>query len=209
MSIVKRLKNNTPSDKLILTRVVSPGQYYNLDYKQWVEVLDNPDLLSEINSGDIVVNNGSIDILDTTAAIKFLEKFQSDAATVLGTTFDMTFGDQGSFRNEWVELGIIGSRSDSVPNVIPFDCKLISMIFTNNNSSVDLDVELYKNGTSNNFFTWQIRNKKTAYKTNNLDSAVFAPGDTLSVYVRDRGTNANNGFLRFTFQVTSEVLGEG
>ena len=62
MAIIKRLKNTSGSDKIILTRTVSDQGYYYLPTNLWVEVLEDVDLLDDINSGNLTVNDGQNDL---------------------------------------------------------------------------------------------------------------------------------------------------
>ena len=78
MAIIKRLKNTSGSDKIILTRTVSDQEYYYLPTNLWVEVLEDIDLLDDINSGDITVNDGQND-LSAIDGINWLNTFESDS----------------------------------------------------------------------------------------------------------------------------------
>ena len=117
----------------------------------------------------------------------------------------------GSFRNEWAEINVSSIKSNTTVEVIPFNCKLISLVYSNKNTSTELDFEIYKNGlsSSNKVFTWEIRDAKVAWKTTGLDLITFSPGDRLSFYVKDQGTNATDGFIKMTFETTDNILSDG
>jgi hypothetical protein len=78
MAIIKRLKNNSGSDKFIITRTVPDQEYYLVPINLWVEVLDDQDILDDINSGDIVVNDGVND-LNIVDGINWLNQFETDS----------------------------------------------------------------------------------------------------------------------------------
>lgn len=77
--ITKRLKNNTLTDKFIITRIIAPGEYYDVPYIYWVQILDNEDIIADVVSGDIVVNDGTTD-LNAIDGQLLLERFQFDDA---------------------------------------------------------------------------------------------------------------------------------
>lgn len=75
MVIIKRLKNNSGSNKFVLTRTISDGEYIDIPYKLWSEVLDDNDIISDVNGNILIVNNGTVD-LDSSDGIIHLNKFQ-------------------------------------------------------------------------------------------------------------------------------------
>lgn len=76
MAITKRLKNASGSSKFILTRNVADNTYYDVPVYLWDQLLSDDDLVADIASGDIVVNDGSSD-LGAAAGQLHIEKFQS------------------------------------------------------------------------------------------------------------------------------------
>jgi len=78
MAIIKRLKNNSGVDKFIITRTVSDQEYYLVPVNLWVEVLDDQDILDDVNSGDLIVNDGLND-LSTVEGLNWLNQFETDS----------------------------------------------------------------------------------------------------------------------------------
>jgi len=76
MALVKRLKNNSGAARVIMTRSVADQGYYELPYRLWVEALDDEDVIADVTSGELVVNDGISD-LSVTAGLALLRKFQT------------------------------------------------------------------------------------------------------------------------------------
>ena len=123
-----------------------------------------------------------------------------------------TFLNNGLTSNKWLKLdGSMGS-SDILPAISSYDGKLAGMTYINTNDGSNVDIEFYKNGTApgNLLFTWQIRNKRHAYKTNGLDSYTMLRGDRISCFAKlTSGTNARDVIVYVFVQSTNSVIGEG
>ena len=202
-------------------------------------------LAALIRSGDIVVNDGIIDITvanglnvergidylkwpDTAFNIRFLsqpERMNGFAAKNVQEAIEEaksaiegkisvlpTFLNNGLTNNKWLSLdGSLGA-SDNLPAVTSYDSKLAGMTYINTNDGSNVDIEFYKNGIApgNLLFTWQIRDKRSAWKTNGLDAFTFIRGDRISCFARAvTGTNARDVLVNLFVQSINSVVGEG
>lgn len=142
-----------------------------------------------------------------------------DPNNVLGKTFSVQFNHHSrSAKNTWLYLfgsDSGNSSSDSVPFVLPWECKLISLMYTNQDDDVDCDIELWKSPVAQEplynktkFHTIQVRNERTAVVTDFTGSDVtFSRGDKLAIYIKDRGRNSDYPVVHLTFLITSNVVG--
>ena len=123
-----------------------------------------------------------------------------------------TFLNNGLTSNKWLKLdGSMGS-SDILPAITSYDSKIAGMTYVNTNDGSNADIEFYKNGIApgNLLFTWQIRNKRHAWKTNGLDTYVFTRGDRISCFVRGvAGISARDVVVNLFVQSINSVIGEG
>jgi hypothetical protein len=101
---------------------------------------------------------------------------------IIGGT--IAFEKSGTVRNKWIGFGSSKS-SNTTPYVIPTTMHVNGITYMNHVDGTDTDVELYKNGQK--IFTWELRNKRWAWKTTDLNSIIFTPGDKIGIYLRDRG----------------------
>ena len=206
MNIIKRLKNNSGSDRFILTRVVADQAYYDIPYKLWVEALDNEDLITDITNGDIIVNDGSSD-LSVNDAIEFLQKFQR-TETVVDTMYQLSFIRNGSGQNKWLHVAI-NLPSNETFNIIPFKSRLKCITFSNSKSGVDTDVEIWKSSLNNGpnesqIFNWQLRDVRIARTSNFPSTITFDPGDKVAIFLDDEGTNSNDIIVTLYLQILEE-----
>lgn len=207
--IVKRLKNNTPDSKYILTRTIEPSQYYDLPFRLWVEALDNEDIIQDIKDQVIVVNNG-VEDLNVSDGLHLINQFQDHITeTTLNSMIQVDFSKNGKAKNRWLERTNKGISSDSTPFIIPFKCKLVCMTFSNSKHSVECNLEVWKLTEANLFTaswidTWEIRNTRVARKSDFSQQIIFNAGDILSVYTEDRGTDPTDIVFSMYFQIIED-----
>ena len=124
-----------------------------------------------------------------------------------------TFTNNGLTSGKWLSLDGSMGGSDTLPAICTYDSKLAGLTYINTNNESNVDIEFYKNGTSapQLVFTWQIRNKRHAWKTNApLGSVLFMSGDRISCFVRGvTGTNARDVIVNLFVQSTNNTVGEG
>jgi hypothetical protein len=83
--LVKRIKNNTAVTQEWLDRILEPGEYYDIqtwDEKRWAT---DSEILTAIQSGDAVVNNGTED-LNSTDGLNWLNYVDSAEHVFLDLT---------------------------------------------------------------------------------------------------------------------------
>ena len=133
-----------------------------------------------------------------------------DITILPGKIVDFAFINMGNTSNKWLEFASSSAASDTLPYVSPFDGSLIGLTYMNVRDDTSLDIEIYKNGAP--FYTWQIRNKRWAYKTNlTVPQPSLNQGDRISIFskkVAGDGT-PSTPIIEMLFQVSSAPLGEG
>jgi hypothetical protein len=119
-----------------------------------------------------------------------------------------TFYNNGATINKWLQFGASSSPSNQVPLIIPYDCILRGSTYSNETDSSDCDIEFYKNGTL--VTTWEINDKRTAFKTN-YTTFSFSAGDRVSIFCRDvaETPKPTSPIVQVTFKVTSANESEG
>jgi hypothetical protein len=117
--------------------------------------------------------------------------------------------DAGS-DNKWLKLnGNHLETSNIIRGLFPLGVRLTGFTFFNKKNNVGGDLELYKNSTL--IYTWPIRNKRYAWKTNSLPTLSFNAGDRLSVFCRSvegqRQIDTPAFFVYFVFTDTTASEG--
>ena len=94
--------------------------------------------------------------------------------------------------------------SNLTPNIsiiIPSKCELREVTWSNSNTSVEFDLEFYKNGrTSTKYATREVRSGSTSAGQFLSLSDAFDATDTLDIKYVDRGTNASDLVIVLFFQ---------
>lgn len=134
-----------------------------------------------------------------------VEIFIADAQNpiVAGT---LGFEKNNICRNKWLGFGA-GKPSNVTPFVVPCQMQITALTFINTNNSVETDVEVYKNGTK--IYTWEVRDSRWAWKTAEMSTLAFSPGDRIGVFLRDKGTNPRNCIVTIHYTTTQTLVGEG
>ena len=129
-----------------------------------------------------------------------------------------TFLNNGLTKNKWLSLDGAMNASNILPAVTAFDSKLAAMTFINGNNNADTDLEFYKNGAL--VFTWYVRNKRYAYKTDALSGVSFNQGDRISCFAKQTTDHSSEGgdgtgvdptsvILFINVQTVNSIVGEG
>lgn len=118
----------------------------------------------------------------------------------------MTLTKAGNCRNTWLR-GNEGQATNRIPYIIPQAIKISAITYANDSDGSDADVEIYLNDAL--VFTWELRDKRYAYKTNDLYNLTMNQGDRLSVFVRDKGTNPKHVTLNIHYTVIGNTVSEG
>jgi hypothetical protein len=219
---------------------IDPSVYYI-----WAKPEMLAEISSKIDSGQLVVNDGVLDLTvannisldrakdflkhpDTAFNVRFLaetersngffsknvqEAIEEAKATIEGKISVLpTFLNNGLTANKWLALDGAMGGSDILPAVTSYDSKFAGLTYINTNDGSNVDIEFYKNGLGapQLIFTWQIRNKRHAWKTNNLGAITFMKGDRISCFARGvTGTSARDVIVNVFVQSTNSTVGEG
>lgn len=111
--------------------------------------------------------------------------------------FPLTFASGGSTFNKWLSYpGENGLTSNVTPAVVPFDSKLIGIIFSNGTDGSSTDVEIYvapysSGNTDNIVLTWQLRTMRVALKTTFASEILFSAGDKIGIYCKKVSSSSN------------------
>ena len=130
-----------------------------------------------------------------------------------GKLIDFTFGSGGNASDKYMNTSSNGNvPSNEAPLIMPQDGVLVALTFINSDDNVDQDIEVYTNGIL--VFTWGIRNKRWAWKTDLSGMVTTLQGDRISIFSRkySLGTGdptVQNPILEVFFQLTSNYENEG
>lgn len=247
MAFEKILKNTTGLDiflKFPGVEIPAGGQI-TINVEEYLDFAANDAILEItplINSGDIVVNNGTVDY-SAADGIRFLEytdrltakedgtdkaivvtdlNFKGSAAVtdqgngqadieiganLFGALWQMTFTEDGSADNEWLGLYDRGVKSNRTLGIIPFDCEVCVITFSNSRAGADCDIEIYAAdaGDGNNaskVYEWKIVDKRHQCITPN-PVLQFSAGDKIGIFCQDQGGDPENVVVTIYFRITS------
>lgn len=99
-----------------------------------------------------------------------------------GKLADFVFVSNGNTADKWLGIGNGSTASNTLPLILAQDCTLTAITFSNQDDNVDCDIEIYINGTLD--FTWEVRNKRTAWATDITGFGAYNQGDRLSMFMR-------------------------
>lgn len=141
------------------------------------------------------------------------EKFiisQSPVDTELGKIAQTQFFGQGAVGNKWLSLGASAKTSNNIPYPAVHDVDLMSFSWSNSSSTLDVGIEIYKNGTApgNLVGTINVLNKKTIADTS-IPTLSFTHGDRISIFLRKNGSgNATDPIVTLYFQIKAVTSSE-
>ena len=113
------------------------------------------------------------------------------AAGVMGKLFEITFNHEGDASNDWLETDDV--PTNQTPIIIPFDCRLVALTFSNREetSKTELEIRCVAEGggpgPSVLKYTWILDNIRTARKSNFISPITFLQGDMVAVFAKERG----------------------
>lgn len=145
------------------------------------------------------------------AADNVQDAIEEAQGAISGKLADFLFHTSGNTSNKWLGLGSGSTPSNTLPLIIPQDGQLLWLTFSNEDNNVDIDVEIYVNGTI--IQTWEVRNKRTGWKTDFVPMNV-SQGDRVSCFLRryNGGTGDNTAqdpAVEVFFQFTEDNSDEG
>jgi len=118
------------------------------------------------------------------------------------------FDDGSGSANLWLKQfeGQMGT-SDKEPAIMLFDCVVYGLTFVNKEDSRGGNIEIYKNAVL--LYTWNIVDKRWAYKTDGLSAVTFSAGDRMSVYLASIADDPNDPFVTVHYAYTNGATGSG
>jgi hypothetical protein len=69
-----KVKNNKQVSDTWCGMMIEPSMYYELEHREVIKWQNNSKVLIDISSGDLIVNNDTVDITDVASAINFLKE---------------------------------------------------------------------------------------------------------------------------------------
>ena len=137
-----------------------------------------------------------------------IEEVAGQSLAPSGKLLDFEFFSSGTSDNKWMNVGHPSVTSNDVPYVAEWAGRIIGLSYSNENSGSNTDLEIYVNESL--VYTWQIRNKKTAWKVLNEGMATVSQGARISAYAKAvTGIAPKNIFGEIVIQVTTLSDGEG
>ena len=232
--MAKILKNTTGSNidlSELGLRVPASSQItiQSFDYIKLASDDSVTELTTLINSGDIIVNDGTSDLsasdgIDyikypnfaknirfTSVTGKLLEKNIQDALdesaenadTALNTprfTIPLIYnGTPGN--NEFIGYSNL-IPGDDTPIVVPIDSVLQEYTFSNKNSNADYTIELRRNSTTAAVFDTTSKVNTLSFVQSGITQA-FTAGDTIYIKYIDDGSNASDMVIVLLFKATA------
>jgi hypothetical protein len=125
-------------------------------------------------------------------------------------SYEFTGNGVGTTGNKWLGNTDNAHLTHYVPFICPYDAVLTALTYSNSNDSSSVDIEIYKNGllVGNKIFTWQIRTKRWAYRTQNL-GIVVARGDRIAIYAKTvAGTSSKDPVIKMLFKTTNSITAD-
>lgn len=130
------------------------------------------------------------------------------SGTDSGPIFSLVFNKDSISKNTWLSHnGDNSLTSDRSPAVIPWNCRLVAMTFSNQAEAADTDVQIYKAdagaGSSDALVhTWEIRGSRLARKTIFQPDVTFIAGDKVGIYLKGQGSDVKYVSVLMYLQIT-------
>ena len=129
-----------------------------------------------------------------------------------GKLIDFLFISSGNTSDKWLGIGNGSTASNTLPLIMPQECELTALTFSNQDDNVDMDIQVFINGSLH--YTWEMRNKRTAWKTDISGAGTIAQGARVSLFMKKftGGTDdqtAQDPVVAVFFVYTDDNDGEG
>lgn len=217
--MVKIIINNSGEQQEILGVQVADQDQYLVPKGKWLDLAEEDDIFDMVTSGDYIINNGT-ENLSSSSGLTWIKSLASDNSSQQnydgpkGATIQLSFIDNGSNTNEWLKLYGENIPSSQTFGILPFDCKLIGITWSNRYPNRDTEVELWVSGEGDGtiktrVYSLPIIDKRYIYKTDFDPEILFDAGDKVGVYAKDTGSNPNDVVVTLYFRVTSNDTGSG
>lgn len=223
----KILKNNTLSDIAISSlgqTIPASGQIIINTQDYLILASDDAilELTSAINSGDIIINNGTddLDIEDGLDFIRYPDR--ADSVFIDDSGFAFNAEDvQEAFENvDFIIAPLVvpvalvynGTLSDNefigysnllpgntTPVICPLSGSFVGFTWSNSRDNADFALEFRRNSTTATpFFIWSVDNKRT--DNINITPETFVAGDQIYIKYIDEGQNAADATIVLKFK---------
>lgn len=131
-----------------------------------------------------------------------------ESGAVVNDFGNFIFGNWGRTQNRYLRSAGWGMPCNHMPSIFLAPGVISGLYFSNYVDNADSDVQIFINDSV--VFTWEIRDKRYAYKTNELSDLLFAAGDKLVVRMKSAGTVAPMyPIIKVQFRYNSTLTGEG
>ena len=125
--------------------------------------------------------------------------------TLAGASFTLMFSGDGIVNNTWLDHGANNVITDDTFAILPFDCELSALTFSNSKTTADQDLEIYSAAentlTQTLELTWSILGRSG--RKADFGVIAFTAGDKLGLYSRGGGISARDVVINLFFQVTA------
>ena len=126
---------------------------------------------------------------------------------VTGITWDSTFVENSTLKNEWAKNTDKDLVSNRTPDVAMFKSRLIGAFYSNERSWTDTDIKLYTvpEGSGcyplEKIWEWNIRDARTCRKTNFSPEVIVEKGDKIALFASDKGKDPKDVKIYLLWQV--------
>ena len=138
----------------------------------------------------------------------------SEVGALTGSLFQIDFTNGGNTSNTWLAVSDSNLTGNTTPWTSAFPARLAGLSFSNRNDGTDLDLEFHVSrvgdgNTSTTEFIWEIRNCRTAYKTDiPLTALLLNPGDKVSIFAQNAGNQGRDVWFGVFWEITSRPSAE-
>jgi len=130
----------------------------------------------------------------------------AEASATTNTEGHYSFLHWGAAKKTWLRMGLV-MPSNMMPVIMTNDCVVTGFTYVCYTDNSDCDIEIYKNAVLE--YTWEIRNKRLAYKSDELSAVTFTAGDRISVRLVSAGKSPYYPLFTFFYRYTTHATGEG
>lgn len=174
-------------------------------YKVWSESKGRWIVLGDAE--DVVFNNSTNDFVSDDVQ----DAIEEARDTLIGKIFNQSFHDDGIVvSGRWLSMEDGLGSSDEIPFVVPFDCELIAVTYTNEDPNTDGTIFIQKadynsGSTDSTELTLSFTNVRTATYSN-FTRPSFSAGDKIAVFLENDGTNPDEPRVVLYFQIKDNTL---
>ena len=171
-----------------------------------VYVLDNldPSVYANVQWITTPIDQATLDASECAVSIETFSGNEVTFADTFGQVLEIKFSKSSNAVNAWLSYN--GMPSDDNPSLIPFNGKIVGLSFSNDNTDVSTDMEIYVTPKGSEIpvlkHTWEIRNARKGYNTS-IPEIVFAAGSKISIFFKNAGKAPRNVDVSVYQQVIS------